>query len=111
MSFQRIVLTIAAILLIVVLAVFAVLLYNKAAVKFPPEISNCPDYFVMKKKTEDGGVGEMVCYNDKTLGDSSCGRWYDTSKVPQTKAGKKEKCLKAKRCRWTWEGITDQGYC
>ena len=50
MSFQHTVLTIAIVILIICLIILAIMMWNeKGDLVFPPEIGNCPDYFVMKE--------------------------------------------------------------
>ena len=50
MTFQRVVVTIAIVILILSLVVLGVLIYNsRNEDQFPPEIGNCPDYFVMEE--------------------------------------------------------------
>ena len=45
-NFQKIVLIVASVILILCLVVIGVLLRNRQFnIKFPPEIGNCPDYY------------------------------------------------------------------
>ena len=99
MSFQSIVLTIATIILIICLIVLGILMWNSRneLSAFPPEIGNCPDYFVMKEHN-----GKDMCYNEKGLGNGGddC-MWGDFG---NTKRDKKEW---AESCGLTWDGVTN----
>lgn len=51
MSFQRVVVTIAIVILILSLIVLGIVIFNaRNKDQYPPEMGNCPDYFVMKQK-------------------------------------------------------------
>ena len=52
MNFQKIVLTIATVLLIISLIVFGSMLYSEAKV-YPPTQAQCPDYWI----DMSGGIG------------------------------------------------------
>ena len=105
MTFQTIVVTIAIIILILSLVVLGVVIYNsRNKDQYPPEISNCPDYFVMKEKSGgDLGVPVEMCYNQHNLGNHSDGcEWFD----PKDATSKIKKAY-AKKCGVTWDGITN----
>jgi len=52
MTFKSVVVTIAIVILILSLIVLGIIIYNsRNNDQFPPEIGNCPDYFVMKQKS------------------------------------------------------------
>ena len=54
--FQKIVLTIAAVILIITLAIIGLLLFNQhSTAQWPPEVSSCPDYFT--------ATSENICQN------------------------------------------------
>ena len=106
MTFQKTVLVVATVLLILILTILAILLYNKAAVQYPPEIGDCPDYFTPREKD-----GKLLCYNTKDLGNSTCEPWYKPDLSGAGEAGLIRRCQKAKGCGWTWEGVTDKQYC
>jgi hypothetical protein len=97
MTFQKIVLTTAIVILIFALIIIGILLYNKQYdIKFPPEVGNCPDYYVSAPKG--------VCKNEigiKTL-QQSC----DSVSFKNFK--NKDKCQWANGCGVTWDGITNQ---
>ena len=99
MTFQRVVVTIAIVILILSLVVLGVLIYNsRNEDQFPPEIGNCPDYFVMKENQ-----GTEMCFNHHNLGNKSEGcEWFDPKD-----ATKKDKKDFAKQCGLTWDGITN----
>ena len=105
MTFQTIVVTIAIVILILSLVVLGVVIYNsRNEDQFPPEISNCPDYFVMKQKGGDSDMGVPIdmCFNQHNLGNKSEGcDWFDPND-----ATRKEKQADAKQCGLTWDGIT-----
>ena len=105
MTFQKIVVTIAIVILILTLVVLGILIYNnRNEEQFPPEIGNCPDYFVMKQK-EGGDLGVPIdmCFNQHNLGNKSEGCvWFDPKD-----ATKKDRKTFAKQCGLTWDGITN----
>ena len=99
MSFQRIVLIIATIILIICLIVLAILMWSsKSELAFPPEIGTCPDYFIMKEHN-----GKDMCYNEKGLGDDSEDCMWGT--FGKTNKDKKEW---ANSCGVTWDGVTNR---
>ena len=99
MSFQKVVLTIAIVILILCLIVLAILMWNsKNELAFPPEIGTCPDYFIMKDHE-----GKDSCYNEKGLGNGSSDCLWGT--FGDTKKDKKEW---AESCGLTWDGITNR---
>ena len=65
--FQRIVLTVAIIILIITLAIMGLLMFNNhSAVQWPPEVSSCPDYFTASAPN--------VCQNTEkiTVANTNC---------------------------------------
>lgn len=105
MSFQKIVLIIALILLIVVLVMFGVAFSeNKKDEKFPPVQGQCPDYWEVTK----GKNGIPLCKNVKELGNSNCQREMNFLMTPFI--GSEGRCNKnkwARACGLTWDGITN----
>ena len=104
-SFQKNVLMIAAVLLIISLILFAVLMIQSSK-KYPPVVANCPDYWV----DLSGGVNNdgSSCYNVKNLGKSQCKKQMDFNVDFWT--GDDGNCNKqtwAKGCDLTWDGITN----
>lgn len=123
MHFQKIVLIIATILLIMILLIIGLTLSKKTylnlpsifgsslakkinSLKWPPIVGECPDYWV-----DISGNGE-ACFNSHRLG--KCNIPNDQNKNTMnfnTSAfnGPNEKCAKytwAKNCNITWDGIT-----
>jgi len=100
MAYQKIVVTIAIILLILALISFGIVLYNqKYNSEYPPIVADCPDYWI----DMDG-----TCVNSKNLGKQSCKNNMDFSEGVW--AGDKGLCLKqkwAKSCDLTWDGVTN----
>jgi len=105
MTFQKIVITIAIVILILSLIVLGVIIYNsRNNEQYPPEIGNCPDYFTIESKDGDmGGTPTEMCHNEHNLGNHSndC-EWFDPKDVT-----KKERLAFAKRCGVTWDGVTN----
>jgi len=106
--FQQIILVIAGILLVLSLVVIGVLLWNaKATDLYPPEISSCPDYYLLSAK-------DQKCHNVKGLGNGGgdCNTiGFPPLRGKQDKQGREERCNWAKSCGVTWDGITNQNVC
>lgn len=104
MNFQKIVLYIAIILLIVALIVFGSMLYTDAKV-YPPTQAQCPDYWI----DMSGGIGTGgYCINTKNLGKGSCSNRMNFNTGVWT--GDDGLCNKqkwAKGCDLTWDGVTN----
>ena len=108
MSFQKTVLTVASVILIVSLIIIAIILkVSKSNTKYPPEIGVCPDYFLPKRKnvcSNPKGLGKNLGDEVKFTGDSACG----------TECNKRNYIA---RCRWAnengvqWDGITNMNLC
>ena len=98
MDFKTTVILVASIILIIMLIIIGIALYQvQKNLKFPPVISKCPDYWVMKDK---------VCNNPKHLG--TCGDTKDFN--TNFYKGHNSNCLKSKwaeRCELTWQGLTN----
>lgn len=99
MAFQKIVMYIALVLLILVLLFIGYMMYRtKQSTDWPPMISECPDYWSV--------TDVEVCANDKNLG--NCGKTMDFSGADwQGKSGLKKKYDWAQGCKLTWDGITN----
>ena len=99
-SFQKIVVTIAIVLLILALIAFGIVLYNRRFnEQFPPVTADCPDFWVDNSGT---------CMNVKNLGKDSCSKKVNFNQAPWT--GNNSVCLKqkwAKACDLTWDGVTN----
>jgi hypothetical protein len=101
MNFQRIVLYVASVLLILTLAFIGYLLYQaKSNTAYPPEISECPDYWKV--------TGLLQCENVQNLGNGTCEKMKDFSSVEwQGQSGMKKKKEWANMCGVVWDGITN----
>ena len=104
MNFQKIVLTIATVLLIISLIVFGSMLYSEAKV-YPPTQAQCPDYWI----DMSGGIGTGgYCINTKNLGKGGCSNRMNFNTGMWT--GDNGLCNKQKwanSCNLTWDGITN----
>lgn len=104
MNFQKIVLIIAIILLILALIVFGSMLYTDKKV-YPPVQAQCPDYWI----DMSGGIGTGgYCINTKNLGKGSCSSKMNFNTGLWT--GDDGICNKQKwanSCDLTWDGITN----
>ena len=120
MNFQKIVLSIAIIIFIILMLFIGATLYqNKYGVGFPPTVSQCPDYWIDKSNTIDSSnldstsssddvLANTKCYNTKNLGKSSCNKEMNFSgDFWQGSAGDCRKYKWAKGCELTWDGITN----
>jgi hypothetical protein len=111
-NFQKIVLSIAIIVFIILIIFIAILLYrSKYDVKFPPTISQCPDYWIDKQDqngSADLNNSSQMCTNVKNLGNVSCDKTMDfTGSFWQGATGTCNKYKWAKSCDLTWDGITN----
>ena len=104
MNFQKIVLYIAIILLIIALIVFGSMLYTDKNV-YPPTQAQCPDYWM----DMSGGIGTGgYCINVKNLGKGGCSNRMNFNTGVWT--GDDGLCNKqkwAKACDLTWDGVTN----
>ena len=101
MTFQKTVLVIALVLLIISLVVIGLLIKSATlSAKFPPETGKCPDYL----KAQLSADGTLTCSNPQNLG--TCGD--DFAPVGGSDVGSiTANCKKAKNCGLTWDGVTD----
>jgi hypothetical protein len=108
MNFQKIVLTVATVILIVLLVVIGVTLAKASSdsESWPPIVGECPDYWV-----DLSGNGEQ-CLNSHSLGrcnlpTSEGKNTMNFNRAPFT--GENGTCSKykwANTCKVTWDGIT-----
>ena len=108
MNFQRIILILALVLLIISLILIGMVLANsKSSQQWPPMIGDCPDYWI-----DMSGNGAQ-CVNIKDLGKCSSHtgqsqhQTVDFTKAPFT--GSNGLCAKynwATGCNLSWDGIT-----
>ena len=101
MTFQKTVIRVATILLIIALLTIGYLLYRaKLNSVYPPEISQCPDYWKV--------IGVAKCENVQNLGNGTCGKVQDFSgREWQGPSGLKRKYEWSKSCDVVWDGITN----
>lgn len=107
MNFQKTVLIMATVLLIIILVVIGVSL-SKASVEenWPPIVGECPDYWV-----DMSGNGE-ACFNSHSLGRCNVPREGEKGTMNFNQApftGDNGNCAKynwATACEVTWDGIT-----
>lgn len=106
MTFQKIILIIAAILLIIALIIFGVSIYNqKYSSVFPPVVAECPDYW---ESIPGDKNNTSNCLNIKNLGSSNCSKTMNFN-VPEF-SGSNGLCNKkkwAQNCNLTWDGVTN----
>ena len=111
-NFQKIVLSIAIVIFIILIIFIAMVLRNsKYSVKFPPTVSQCPDYWI-DKPDQSGSPSldnvSQTCTNVKNLGNMSCYKQKDfTDSFWQGSTGMCNKYKWAKSCDLTWDGITN----
>ena len=121
MTFQKTVLYIAVILLILSLSIIGFMLYkSKNSVKYPPELSVCPDFWEIKpvpgQRPMPGVTPQMICQKQYLDGNQDTAINSGTFQAPfmDFNAGqfKGPQGLRAK-CKWAlgkeiyWSGITD----
>lgn len=113
-TFQKVVMVVALILLVICLILIGIALYrHRFKEKYPPVVGTCPDYWEDVSKPKDRGV---TCKNTLGLGSnqgasgcpgkggtqefSSIGYWHG-------KSGICNKAKWAKSCGLTWDGVTN----
>ena len=102
MVFQKTVLIIATVILILSLVFVGIMIYNssKDADQYPPVSATCPDHWL-----DVSGVG---CKNVHNLGNERC--QGDQGVIPPLFLEKWDDCKKktmAQGCGITWDGITN----
>ena len=108
MNFQKIILTIAVIGLIVLLVMIGFSLANssKSGIVWPPVVGSCPDYWLDLK-----GNGEE-CYNVKSLGKCNVPGTVEKNTMNfnvspfNSDTGTCSKYTWANNCKVSWDGIT-----
>ena len=120
-SFNTLVLQIAVVILIICLALIGWALYESThgdKTKWPPVISNCPDYWkVSNVKMKGGDEIQEICTNNLKLGreveeNPSIGGFNTDMSVCNRFPSSlmRNRCTKlalARRCNITWDGITE----
>lgn len=103
LTFHKVILGIAVILLILILTIIGYSLSYSSAVNWPPIVGDCPDYWV-----DLSGNGE-ACYNSKKLeGNETCALLTVSDGITMNFSGYTD-CQKkewATNCGITWDGIT-----
>ena len=99
-SFQKIVVIIATVILIICLILIGISLYNKnGSAVFPPVVASCPDYWTVSGKECHVGSVPPNCHIKK----------IDAITADSTK---RDKCktlhnIRKHHCDITWDGITN----
>jgi len=100
MTFQKTVLAIATVILVLFLIILAIILWtSRNELQFPPEIGTCPDYFEATLQNK-----KHVCKNVKGLGNGNGG--CDVVDFSGYSLSEKKKW--ANGCDVTWDGLTNQ---
>lgn len=110
MNFQSIVMMVATILLILALTLIGVSLSNlNSEVKYPPLISDCPDYWTVEKTVNSNGNTDFKCINAKELGTlaSDCTEYDNSQSEYKGIGGLCRKKKWADNCKITWDGVTN----
>ncbi len=95
-SFQKIISYIAAFILAGTLIVIGFIVYHsKSSMKYPPEVSECPDYWET--------IGPNKCRNTLKLGKCADMDFNDPKYNGPT--GTAEKCKWANSCGLVWDGL------
>jgi hypothetical protein len=108
-SFQKIVLMIAVVILILALLIIGMSLIYSKKKTWPPNVASCPDWWVM-----DGSGNRAKCINVKDLGvckpqGNMSHQVMDFNVGPFSSSNSSSTCNKytwANRCKVTWDGIT-----
>lgn len=105
-TFTRIVILVAAVILIMCLTFVGILLwYSRDVTVWPPETSECPDYW--------DAVGKNICQVNKAVGNAgngankACQHMDFSGSQYKGKGGRKARCQWAKDCGVYWDGISD----
>ena len=104
-NFQMGTLIIASIILIITLSFVAISFSNiKTDSKYPPVVSDCPDYWISQSDTN----GNICVNNHENLGNPDCSKTVDFSQVQWLgEVGACNKKTWAKSCNLTWDGVTN----
>jgi len=104
MTFQRNVLMVSSVILIIMLLVISYILYQaKLTAKWVPDISQCPDYWKV--------LGENRCHNVLGLGNDTCPAVQEFNGAEWSgPGGLAKKAEWAENCGVVWDGISDGAY-
>lgn len=114
MSFNRIVIMVATVLLIVSLIMIGIALRNqKKTASFPPVVSDCPDFYIAEEIANSDGDLDYICkikddylgYSPSTL--NTCGEFDNSQTKYKGVGGLCEKKKWAVKCNRTWDGVTN----
>ena len=100
-SFQKTLLLIAAIVLLLALSFISLMLYNTKKDNWPPIVPQCPDWW----KAETDPSGNLICKNVQNLGTCSA----DFNPNDSQYLGSDGLCKKrewANGCGISWDGVT-----
>jgi hypothetical protein len=127
MSFQRTVIIVAIVLLILCLVFIGTILYNnKYNAQFPPVTGSCPDYWVDVGASKDGshkglthcvapghslGDGKFLTPAIAGYGTRSCKSKWVSPHQPLDDATRCEYKKWASKCNVTWDGVTNSSPC
>ena len=105
-GFQKIVLIIALIILIITLVVMGFILRSNSRGTWPPLVPVCPDWWIA-----DGSGNNSTCINVKDLGvcPAQSGKHQTMDFNKDMFTGDNGTCAKytwANKCKVTWDGIT-----
>ena len=106
MDFYKLYTIIVSLILAIMLIFFGVMIYNsKYDAKFPPVVSECPNYWETLPK-DDGSGNE--CVNTKKIGNKSCETKIDFSGPNWTGVnGMCQKQTWSRQCNQVWDGVTN----
>lgn len=98
LTFQKIISYIAAIILAGTLTIIGFMIYrSKQSIKYPPEISECPDYWET--------IGPNKCKNNLKVGTCDVDEMDFNDPKYSGPQGKVEKCKWANGCGVVWDGL------
>lgn len=104
MGFQRTVMFVSIVLLVLSLILIGVALYRQkyADITFPPVVADCPDYW--ENASSDG---QVICKNVKNLGTCDIVEKNFSGVEFTANTGLCEKQKWAKGCGIVWDGVTN----
>ena len=111
MSFNRIVIMVATVLLIVSLTMIGIALRNqKKNASFPPVVSDCPDFYTVEEMIDHSGKIDYIC-NIKgdyvANSDGNCDIFDNGDSKYKGVGGLCQKKKWATKCKRTWDGVTN----
>jgi len=117
MTFQKTVISVAIIILMLSLGLISYMLWNaQGSTKYPPEISMCPDFWEATQQQKASGIDnpnpKMICRPNPNLGDDAnkgtfSGKEFDFSSPKfQGPSGLSAKCKWASTYDVFWDGVS-----